>query len=449
MSKEKYVTYIAILTASFGYIYDFDSAVISSSVEILADTFKINKQMIGILVTIVLIGGLVGGLCAGYFSEKIGRKRTIIYSLLVFLMGGFITIFSPNIEMFMFGRLIMGLGLGSVFLVGAIYVIEISPIETRGRNGTINQLFMPLGLVIGFWLAYTVTNYLEDKFILNNSWRILFSLEVFQGIIIFMLFLKIPESPRWLYLKGFEGEAKESLKKVLSEDRVEKVLQDLSTAKTNTEITDKINLKKINKGTIILLLLIIISAIFRQFSGINPVIYYAPEIFQEVSLINTSGYSQSVTMGVYEILGSVIVLFLIDKYGRKKLLFYGTLMMTISLGYLTYALFYKERGIYEIYSVYIYNLTYTVAFGTVLTVYISEITPNSIRSFGVTLFNIINYIFDILLTQIYPVMNLKSESFPFFIFFMVSMISLFFIPFIPETKGKTLEEIGEKWKSIK
>lgn len=449
MSKEKYVIYIAILTASFGYIYDFDSAVISSSVEILADTFKINKQMIGILVTIVLIGGLVGGLCAGYFSEKIGRKRTIIYSLLVFLMGGFITIFSPNIEMFMFGRLIMGLGLGSVFLVGAIYVIEISPIETRGRNGTINQLFMPLGLVIGFWLAYIVTNYLEDKFILNNSWRILFSLEVFQGIIIFMLFLKIPESPRWLYLKGFEGEAKESLKKVLSEDKVEKVLQDLSTAKTNTEITDKINLKKINKGTIILLLLIIISAIFRQFSGINPVIYYAPEIFQEVSLINTSGYSQSVTMGVYEILGSVIVLFLIDKYGRKKLLFYGTLMMTISLGYLTYALFYKERGIYEIYSVYIYNLTYTVAFGTVLTVYISEITPNSIRSFGVTLFNIINYIFDILLTQIYPVMNLKSESFPFFIFFMVSMISLFFIPFIPETKGKTLEEIGEKWKSIK
>lgn len=449
MSKEKYVIYIAILTASFGYIYDFDSAVISSSVEILADTFKINKQMIGILVTIVLIGGLVGGLCAGYFSEKIGRKRTIIYSLLVFLMGGFITIFSPNIEMFMFGRLIMGLGLGSVFLVGTIYVIEISPIETRGRNGTINQLFMPLGLVIGFWLAYIVTNYLEDKFILNNSWRILFSLEVFQGIIIFMLFLKIPESPRWLYLKGFEGEAKESLKKVLSEDRVEKVLQDLSTAKTNTEITDKINLKKINKGTIILLLLIIISAIFRQFSGINPVIYYAPEIFQEVSLINTSGYSQSVTMGVYEILGSVIVLFLIDKYGRKKLLFYGTLMMTISLGYLTYALFYKERGIYEIYSVYIYNLTYTVAFGTVLTVYISEITPNSIRSFGVTLFNIINYIFDILLTQIYPVMNLKSESFPFFIFFMVSMISLFFIPFIPETKGKILEEIGEKWKSIK
>ena len=449
MSKEKYVIYIAILTASFGYIYDFDSAVISSSVEILADTFKINKQMIGILVTIVLIGGLVGGLCAGYFSEKIGRKRTIIYSLLVFLMGGFITIFSPNIEMFMFGRLIMGLGLGSVFLVGTIYVIEISPIETRGRNGTINQLFMPLGLVIGFWLAYIVTNYLEDKFILNNSWRILFSLEVFQGIIIFMLFLKIPESPRWLYLKGFEGEAKESLKKVLSEDRVEKVLQDLSTAKTNTEITDKINLKKINKGTIILLLLIIISAIFRQFSGSNPVIYYAPEIFQEVSLINTSGYSQSVTMGVYEILGSVIVLFLIDKYGRKKLLFYGTLMMTISLGYLTYALFYKERGIYEIYSVYIYNLTYTVAFGTVLTVYISEITPNSIRSFGVTLFNIINYIFDILLTQIYPVMNLKSESFPFFIFFMVSMISLFFIPFIPETKGKTLEEIGEKWKSIK
>ena len=449
MSKEKYVIYIAILTASFGYIYDFDSAVISSSVEILADTFKINKQMIGILVTIVLIGGLVGGLCAGYFSEKIGRKRTIIYSLLVFLMGGFITIFSPNIEMFMFGRLIMGLGLGSVFLVGTIYVIEISPIETRGRNGTINQLFMPLGLVIGFWLAYIVTNYLEDKFILNNSWRILFSLEVFQGIIIFMLFLKIPESPRWLYLKGFEGEAKESLKKVLSEDRVEKVLQDLSTAKTNTEITDKINLKKINKGTIILLLLIIISAIFRQFSGINPVIYYAPEIFQEVSLINTSGYSQSVTMGVYEILGSVIVLFLIDKYGRKKLLFYGTLMMTISLGYLTYALFYKERGIYEIYSVYIYNLTYTVAFGTVLTVYISEITPNSIRSFGVILFNIINYIFDILLTQIYPVMNLKSESFPFFIFFMVSMISLFFIPFIPETKGKTLEEIGEKWKSIK
>ena len=116
---------------------------------------------------------------------------------------------------------------------------------------------------------------------------------------------------------------------------------------------------------------------------------------------------------------------------------------------MTYALLYKERGVYDVCSVYIYNLTYTVAFGTALTVYISEITPNSIRSLGVTLFNVINYIFDITLTQIYPVIDLKSESLPFFIFFTVSVFSLFFIPLIPETKGKTLEEIGEYWNKIK
>lgn len=400
MSKEKYVVYIAVLTASFGYIFDFDSAVISSSIEILASTFKIDKQMVGTLITIVLIGGLIGGLCAGYFSEKIGRKKTIIYSLLGFLIGGLITTFSINIEMFMLGRLVMGLGLGSVFLVGSIYVIEISPIETRGRNGTINQLFMPFGLVVGFWLAYLITNNLTNRFIINNSWRVLFFLETFQGLIIFILFLKIPESPRWLYLKGFKDKARESLKKVLPDDRVEKVMEELNVTESNEKTPNK-----------------------RNF--------------------------QSVAMGIYEILGSIIVLFLIDRYGRKKLLFYGTLVMTISLGYLTYALFYKERGVYDVYSVYIYNLTYTVALGTALTVYISEITPNSIRSLGVTLFNVINYIFDITLTQIYPAIDLRSESLPFFIFFIISLLSLFFIPFIPETKGKTLEEIGEFWNKIK
>lgn len=449
MSKEKYVVYIAVLTASFGYIFDFDSAVISSSIEVLANTFKIDKQMIGTLITIVLVGGLIGGFLAGYFSEKIGRKKTILYSLLGFLIGGFITTFSLNIEMFMLGRLAMGLGLGSIFLVGAIYVIEISPIETRGRNGTINQLFMPFGLVVGFWLAYLITNGLTNRFILDNSWRVLFFLETFQGLIIFILFLRIPESPRWLYLKGYKDKARESLEKVLPDERVEKVMEELYATSVSKKAEDKINFRKINKGVKIVIVLVVISAIFRQFSGINPIIYYAPEIFQETSSVSTSGYFQSVTMGIYEILGSVIVLFLIDKYGRKKLLFYGTLVMTISLGYLTYALFYKERGVYDVYSVYIYNLTYTVAFGTALTVYISEITPNSIRSLGVTLFNVINYIFDITLTQIYPAIDLRSESLPFFIFFIISVLSLFFIPLIPETKGKTLEEIGEYWNKIK
>lgn len=241
MSKEKYVVYIAVLTASFGYIFDFDSAVISSSIEILASTFKIDKQMVGTLITIVLIGGLIDGLCAGYFSEKIGRKKTIIYSLFGFLIGDLITTFSINIEMFMLGRLVMGLGLGSVFLVGSIYVIEISPIETRGRNGTINQLFMPFGLVVGFWLAYLITNNLTNRFIINNSWRVLFFLETFQGLIIFILFLKISESPRWLYLKGFKDKARESLKKVLPDDRVEKVMEELNVTESNEKTPNKRN----------------------------------------------------------------------------------------------------------------------------------------------------------------------------------------------------------------
>ena len=239
------------------------------------------------------------------------------------------------------------------------------------------------------------------------------------------------------------------MKKVLPDDRVEKVMEELNVTESNEKIPNKRNIQSITKGIKIVLLLVVVSAVFKQFSGINPIIYYAPEIFQETSSVSTSGYFQSVTMGIYEILGSIIVLFLIDRYGRKKLLFYGTLVMTISLGYLTYALFYKERGVYDVYSVYIYNLTYTVALGTALTVYISEITPNSIRSLGVTLFNVINYIFDITLTQIYPAIDLRSESLPFFIFFIISLLSLFFIPFIPETKGKTLEEIGEFWNKIK
>lgn len=449
LSKEKYVTYLAILTASFGYIFDFDSAVISSSIEALTKTFNVSKDMTGLFITIVLIGGLLGGFLGGVFSEKIGRKKTIVYSLLGFLIGGVFTILSRDVELFLTGRFIMGLGLGSIFLVGSIYIIEISPIESRGKNGTINQLFMPLGLVVGFGLAYLVNKYLTSTHLLENSWRILFFLETIQGMIIFLLFLKIPESPRWLYLKKSEKKARESLKKVLPEERIDKVIEDLKISK---EIREKSKEKKkysFNKGIKTVLFLIVLSAIFRQFSGINPIIYYAPELFKEVSFFKTSGYSQSIIMGGFEILGSIVVLFFIDKFGRKKLLFYGTLIMALSLGYLAFALFFKEKGSFDVFSIYFYNMTYTIAFGTALTVYISEITPNSIRSLGVTLFTVINYIFDISLTQIFPVINLQSHSLPFFVFFIFSLSSLIFISFLPETKGKTLEEISEYWNNFK
>lgn len=445
MTKKNYIIYIAFLIASFGYIFNFDSAIISSSIEILALTFKISKKNIGFLITVSLFGSLAGGMLSGYLSEKIGRKKTIIYSLINFIIGGIITSFSINIYFFMFGRILMGLSLGSIFLVGSIYITEVSPSKNRGKNGSISQLLMPFGLIFGFFIVYLISNYITNNFIISNSWRILFLFETFQVLIMLFLFLKVPESPRWLFFKGNKSQAILNLGFFLPDKQINKVINQMESSNNNFISTKKII---INKGLFIVLILATIFPFFRQLSGINPIIYYAPQLFKEFSMNTSSGYYQSIFMGIFQILGSLISLFFIDKWGRKVLLFIGTLGISLSLGYITYSLILNEKNILEIYSLYFYNFTYTFSLGTILTIYISEILPTNIRSLGVTIFTFFNYIFDIILTQIFPIIETKTSYLPFLIFFITSTFLLIFIPFIPETKGKTLEDIEKYWDNI-
>ena len=307
-----------------------------------------------------------------------------------------------------------------------------------------NQLLMPFGLVIGFYIVYIINNYFSNSFMGKYNWRFLFFLETLQGAILFFFFLKTPESPRWLFKKGKNEEAIINLRKVLDDDEVAKVV---SEVKFNKRV-DEIKKIRIKKGIIVVLFLTIIFSFLRQITGINPVIYYAPEIFEELAFRPTSGYYQSVVMGWYEIIGCIITLIFVNKFGRKTLMFLGTLGMIVPLGYIAYALYMGNRGPLGSYAIYIYNLTYTISLGNILTIYISEVIPTSVRALGAAIFYFFDYIFDIVLTQIFPVVSGHSSYFPFIIFFIASVVTLFIIPRILETRVKSLEEIAEYWKKI-
>ena len=450
--KSKNIYIVALITGAAGFTFVYDSANLGGSIKYLKGYFNLTPSEVGLIVAISLLGNIFGSLFSAYLTDKLGRKSSMIRGTLIGIIGLILTMLSINVYMFALGRVIFGLSVGLVFVAAPMYISEVAPASKRGRAGSMRQLLLALGLVVGYTAVYIFESLFSLEWNTMLGWRFLIGIEIILLTSTLLLFLTLYESPRWLMLKRKDSEAKMILSEFIpSADRVQLVYSEMVKNREKSPANNKIQIKG---GLIYALLICLIFPIFRQLSGVNAITYYAQRIFNEISDGGSSlAYFQSIFIGASDFLGAIFVVIFADKLGRKVILLIGATGMFLSEALISYFLYLDEVSIYASYLIYTYGFFYTISAGALLTVYISEVVPTIVRSKGTSLAGVINWIFDAIVIYSFPLLNANiylTERFhgavPFMIYATAMILFFIVILFLPETKGKTLEEIAEYWR---
>jgi sugar porter (SP) family MFS transporter len=426
----------SIVAALGGFLFGFDTAVISGVEKSIQVLWNLSNAQHGFTVASALLGTVVGALIAGVPAEKYGRKKILQVIGLLYLVTSLVTAFTPTWSIFVIFRFLGGIGVGASSVVGPMYISEISPANRRGRLVALFQFNVVSGILLAF-----VSNYLLFG-IGENAWRFMLGVQAVPAFLYFVLVFFVPESPRWLIKVGRKDEAKKILNEIGEPDPA-KAFSNIE-ASLHTDVgVKKENLfnGQYNKPIMYAMVL----AMFNQFSGINAIMYYAPRIFEMTGLSKDIALLQAVSIGLTNMVFTLIAISVIDKFGRKTLLLIGSVGMVVFLGLVAwYFITEQTQG----YLVMLFLIGFIAFFafsqGAVIWVFISEIFPNKVRSAGQTLGSSTHWIMAALISWTFPIIaDTKEGGYYSFLLFSVMMLihGIFVWKVLPETKGKSLEGI--------
>ena len=429
-----YPVRIALIAALGGFLFGFETVVISGAEQTLQKLWSLSKFAHGFTVASSLLGTVVGALIAGAPAKRYGRKKTLQVIAGMFVVAALGCALVSQWGVFILFRIIGGIAVGASSVIAPMYISEIAPAALRGRLAGSFQV----NIVLGIMIAY-LTNYIVTRLQLPDAWRWMLGVMVVPSILFFILLPAIPESPRWLILNNREGEALP-------------ILQRLGEANTSAAITtiresvkehrESLFQARYSKPIVYAMLL----AMFNQLSGINAILYYAPRLFKMAGFSESESFSLPVYVGAANLLFTLLAMTVIDKFGRKTLLIIGSLGTMLFLG-LTATSFSGEHHGNSYLLFYLIGFIAFFAFsqGAVIWVFISEIFPNAVRSQGGSLGSTTHWVMAAIISWIFPVIfeSYTTGIFWSFVFFTVMMLlQLIFISRVmPETKGRTLEEI--------
>lgn len=427
-----YPTRIALIAALGGFLFGFETSVISGAEQIIQQLWGLDSFWLGFTVTSSLIGTVLGSLIIGGPTQKYGRRKILFAIAILYFFSALGCAVTNQWLGFVFFRFLGGIAVGASSVVGPMYISEIAPSSSRGRLAGMFQL----NIVAGILIAY-LTNYLLSG--LDNSWRYMLGIMVVPSVLFYILLWFIPESPRWLVSKGKLEEAKKTFEKLGDEGALERALQ----ANASVGKRESLFNGKYNKPIFYAVLL----AMFNQLSGINAILYYAPRIFEMAGFNRADAFQQSVYIGLANFLFTLLAMTVIDKFGRKKLLLIGASGMVVFL-VLTAMAFNNGGGAYVIFYLVGFIAFFAFSQGAVIWVFISEIFPNSVRSQGSSLGSFTHWIMAAIISWIFPIIVEASPvgGFYAFLFYAVMMAASFIFIWrvMPETKGKSLEEIQKE-----
>ncbi|APD05965.1 glucose transport protein [Flavobacteriaceae bacterium UJ101] len=331
--NKTYIRYISLVVALGGFLLGFDSAVIAGVNPFIEDYFFMSELELGFSGACVILGAMLGNLFSGIISEKYGRKRTLIFTAVLFTFSAITSALADDFWMFLVARFIGGVGVGGALLIAPIYIAEIAPPDLRGFLVSFNQF----NIVLGIFIAFLSNYFLKD--LEENSWRWMLGVETFPAMLYFLLLWTVPKSPRWLMsIKNNEEEAKRILMRFGGEHYTEKTLVEIKKGIKEEQSLKRGSLSDLFKKKYNLIMLIAFGlAFFQQITGINAIFYYAPTIFEQAGGGLESTFIQSLIVSVINLFFTIIAMILIDRLGRKPLLLIGSAMMTIALGITSYA----------------------------------------------------------------------------------------------------------------
>jgi sugar porter (SP) family MFS transporter len=428
----------AIVAALGGFLFGFDTAVISGVEKSIQVLWSLDDFAHGFTVAAALMGTVIGALIAGRPAEKYGRKKILQAIGLLYLVTSLVTALTPAWSIFVVFRFLGGIGVGASSVVGPLYISEISPAHSRGKLVGLFQFMVVSGILIAFVSNYLLFGVGED------SWRWMLGVQAAPALLYFVMVFFVPESPRWLVKHGRPDEARQVFTDIGEPQPAEAIEKIQASLHSETGAKESIFNGQYNKP----IFYAVVLAMFNQLSGINAIMYYAPRIFEMTGLAKDTALLQAVSIGVTNMVFTLLALSVIDKFGRKTLLIIGSVGMVISLGLVTYAFYTKQFGGYAV-MLYLVGFIAFFAFsqGAVIWVFISEIFPNKVRSQGQTLGSSTHWIMAAIISWTFPVLAESSEMggfYSFLIFTVMMLLHGFFAwKVLPETKGKSLEGIQE------
>ncbi len=434
----RYLYFVTFVAALGGLMFGFETAVINGAIYYVAEHFQLTDFMKGFVVSTALAGCVFGALFIGKPGDKYGRRYMLKVMAALFLFSMLATGLAPNVWIFIAGRFIGGLAVGGASVLTPMYISEVSPPKIRGRLVATSQLAIVTGILVAFFSDYMIDS------ILHGSWRWMFLAGVIPSAVLWVLLFFIARSPRWLVKIGREDEARQVIERVNPGEDIEELMKAIKNSLKVEAAGKKVQLFK--KPYLKLAIIGIAIGMFNQFAGINVIMYYSTDIFREAGFSGESALFQSVLIGVTNLLFTILAMTIIDRFGRKFLLYVGATGMSVFLGLFSWAYISGNTEGFMLLGLLVgYIAFFAFSQGAVIWVILSEMFPNKIRARGAAIGSFSHWIFNFAIALLFPVVSAKIGVGAVFIFFTVTtLLSLLFYKFaLVETKGKSLEEIEE------
>jgi MFS transporter, SP family, arabinose:H+ symporter len=429
----------SLTSALAGFLFGFDTVVISGAEKTIQTLWGLSPGLHGIAMASALYGTVVGSLLGGWPADRFGRKATLLWIGVLYFVGAVGSALAPNVAAFIVARFIGGLGIGISTVVAPMYISEIAPPKYRGRLAGMFQFNIVFGILIAF-----VSNALLAG-IGENAWRWMLGVAAFPSLLYAVLCLGLPESPRWLLSRKSDREAGlqvlQRIEPEASKAEISAEADAIIAASSEQASSGRFWTTRLRKP----ILLAILIAFFNQLSGINAILYFAPRIFELTGLGAKAALLQSIGIGVTNLIFTFVGLWLIDRLGRRTLLYIGSFGYITSLGLVAWAFFTGHLSIVPA-CIFGFIAAHAIGQGAVIWVFISEIFPNRHRAEGQTLGSFTHWIFAALLTTFFPKMvSAFPPGYVFSFFAGMMVVQLVWVKtMVPETKGVPLEQIQKQ-----
>lgn len=440
MQSKGYVIFLSIVVALGGFLFGFDTAVISGAERVIQEIWQLNDLTHGLAIAMALYGTVIGALFGGMPADRYGRKTALLWIGILYFVSAVGSALAPEVYSFMAFRFIGGLGVGASSVVAPMYISEIAPARNRGLLVALFQF----NVVFGILMAY-LSNYLIETAALADAWRWMLGVEAVPALIYSLLILRVPQSPRWLIARqGKVDEARGILRRTDPEGADQAILlamEEKERATVRPGFSALFHQKYLKVTGLAVLI-----ALFNQLSGINAIIYFAPRIFEMAGIDSQSALLSTVGVGIVNMVTTMLGLYLIDRVGRKKLMYIGSAGYIVSLTLIAWSF---SGGIISPSwlpaFVFLFIAAHAVGQGSVIWVFIAEVFPNEIRAYGQSIGSFTHWILAAVIANIFPFFAGRFGPVSIFAFFAAMMVLqlLWVVVRMPETRGRSLEQIRQ------
>jgi SP family xylose:H+ symportor-like MFS transporter len=424
------------------------------SIENIETIRKLADSVKGFVVSSALVGCIIGAAGSGFISRSLGRKAGLIISAAALTLSAIgawqpekLNVFGTlDVYSFVIYRIIGGIGIGLASILSPMYIAEIAPSDIRGKLVSWNQFAIISGMLIIYFVNYLVANSGNEQWLVSEGWRWMFFSGVIPSILFLFLLLFIPETPRYLMMKGKEAKALNVITKISGKKNAIQIRSEIS------ETLIEKNVPWLSYGFVVIFIGIALS-VFQQFVGINVVMYYAGNIFRNMGSSTNTSLLQTIIVGIINLVFTILAIFTVDRFGRKPLMVTGALIMAVSMISLGFSFLGNHTGMIALIFMLAFTAGFSMSWGPVTWVLLSEIFPNSIRG-AMSIAVASMWIANLVISWTFPMLNDNlwliekfNHAFSYWIYGIMGILAAWFVyTFVPETKGESLEEIEKIWK---